>query len=116
MSDARTQYETAITVFHYLVNSNTEWKTQGIKDAYLTEIDFTCQSQEEQNQLNRFLISCYNNIALVSNKLDDFTLAVVSCDYSIAITNNGGCSSNDKAYYLRARDFASAIIDLVGTK
>lgn len=96
--DARTKYEMAVSIFRYLVNTNAEWKTQGtIKDTDLREMEYKCQSEVEQDKLNAFLISCYNNIALVSNKLHDFTLAVLACDYSIAI------SSNDKAYYLRAR-------------
>ena len=98
LSDARTKYEMAVSIFRYLVNTNTEWKIQGrIKDSDLIEMEYKCQSDGEQDELNLFLISCYNNIALVSNKLHDFTLAVVACDYSIAISNN------DKAYYLRAR-------------
>jgi tetratricopeptide (TPR) repeat protein len=98
LCDARTKYEMTVSIFRYLVNTNAEWKTQGtIKDADLREMEYKCQSEVEQDELNLFLISCYNNIALVSNKLLDFTLAVIACDYSIAISNN------DKAYYLRAR-------------
>ena len=44
------------------------------------------------------MVNSYNNIALVSYKMANYTLAIQACDYAIEVDG-----SNDKSFYLRAR-------------
>ena len=97
--DALSRYEMAASVFRYLENANPEWKTQGIKDIFVTDVAYECESEGERRMLDTFLVACYINIALASCKMDDFSLAVVACGYAMAIDER----NNDKAFYLRAR-------------
>ena len=95
--DALMKYEMAASVFTFLENNNPEWKSQGIKDQFITEVEYECKSDEERHELDRFLVACYNNIALVSCKMNNFFLAVDACDNALAIDGR-----NDKTFYLRA--------------
>jgi tetratricopeptide (TPR) repeat protein len=96
--DALARYEMAASVFRYLENANPEWKTQGIKDKFVTDVVYECESEGERRMLDIFLVACYINIALASYKMDDFSLAVDACGYAMAIDKR-----NDKAFFLRAR-------------
>ncbi|KAL3762521.1 hypothetical protein ACHAW5_008447 [Stephanodiscus triporus] len=98
LHDALIKYEMAASVFRFLQNKNPEWKSQGIKDQFITEVKYECKTEAERHELDRFLVACYNNIAVVSCKMNDFSLAVNACDYAIAIDGR-----NDKTLYLRAR-------------
>lgn len=98
LEEALAKYESAIAVFRYLENTNDNWKKEGIKDEYIIEKEYSCNGEEERQQLNKLLVNCYNNIAVVSTKLCDYTLATYACDYAIALDKK-----NDKAYYLRAQ-------------
>ncbi|KAL3827445.1 hypothetical protein ACHAXA_003179 [Cyclostephanos tholiformis] len=96
--DALKKYEMAASVFRFLKNTNLEWKSQGIMDRFITEVEYECKSVEERRELDRFLVSCYNNMALASCRINYFSLAVEACDCAIAIDGR-----NDKALYLRSR-------------
>ena len=98
LHEALTKYESAIAIFRYLENTNENWKKEGIKDEYIIEKEYSCNGEEECQQLNKLLVNCYNNIAIVSTKLQDYSLATYACDYAIAVD-----TKNDKAYYLRAQ-------------
>jgi len=98
LEEALIKYESAIAIFRYLENTNDNWKKEGIKDEYIIEKEYKGNNEEESQQLNKLLVNCYNNIAIVSTKLQDFSLAIEACDYAIAVNEE-----NDKAYYLRAQ-------------
>ena len=98
LQEALAKYESAIAVFRYLENTNDNWKKEGIKDEYIIENEYSCNGEEECQQLNKLLINCYNNIAIVSTKQHDFSLAISACDYAIDLDEK-----NDKSYFLRAR-------------
>ena len=98
LDDALNKYEMALSVFRYLENTNPQWKSEGIKDKFIVEVEYTGKDEDERQQLNQFLVNCYNNIALVSIKMQDFSLAVKACDFAIAVD-----TQNDKSFYLRAR-------------
>jgi hypothetical protein len=98
LHDALIKYEMAASVFRFLENNNPEWKSQGLRDQFITEVEYECKTEKERHELKGFLVACYNNIALVSCKMNDFSLAVDACDYAIAIDGR-----NDKTLYLRAR-------------
>ena len=98
LDDALNKYEMALSVFRYLENTNPQWKSEGIKDKFIVEVEYTGKDETERQQLNQFLVNCYNNIALVSIKMQDFSLAVKACDFAIAVD-----TQNDKSFYLRAR-------------
>lgn len=99
LQDALNKYEMALSVFRYLQNTNPHWKSDGIiRDDNIVEIEHECKDDQERQQLNKFLVNCYNNIAIVSSKMKDYSLAVKASDFAIAIDE-----CNDKAYYLRAK-------------
>ena len=98
LDDALNKYEMALSVFRYLENTNPQWKSEGIKDKFIFEVEYKGKDEKECQQLNQFLVNCYNNIALVSIKMQDFSLAVKACDFAIAVD-----TQNDKSFYLRAR-------------
>ena len=98
LDEALVKYESALAVFRYLVNINPSWKNEGIKDDFISEVSYQCKDDEESDKLNKFLVKCYNNIALVSNKRRDFQLALQACDCAIAVDKR--C---DKSYFLRAQ-------------
>jgi len=98
LRDALTKYESAVAIFRYLENTNDDWKKEGIKDEFIIEKEHQGNNEEECQQLNKLLVNCYNNIAIVSTKLQDSSLARNACDYAIALDKK-----NDKAYYLRAQ-------------
>ena len=56
----------ALSVFRFLENTNAQWKSEGIKDQYIKEDEYAGKDDDECKQLNRFIVNCYNNIALVS--------------------------------------------------
>ena len=98
--DALNKYEMALSVFRYLENTNPQWKSEGIKDKFIVEVEYKGKDEKECQQLNQFLVNCYNNIALVSIKMQDYSLAVQACDFAIAVSVD---TQNDKSFYLRAR-------------
>jgi len=75
LQEALTKYETAVAIFRYLENTNDNWKKEGIKDEYIIEKEHQGNNEEECKQLNKLLLNCYNNIAIVSTKLHDYSLA-----------------------------------------
>ena len=74
------------------------YHVQGIKDEFMKEVWYRGKNSDECNKLNLFLVNCYNNIALVSHKMNDFQLAIRACDYAIEVD-----SKNDKSFFLRAQ-------------
>ena len=98
LSDAMKKYEMALSVFRFLENTNPRWKSEGIKDQYIKEVEYTGKDDRECKELNRFLVNCYNNIALVSYKMKDFSLAVKACDHAIVVDGQ-----NTKAFFIRAQ-------------
>jgi len=98
LEEALTKYESAVAVFRYLENTNDNWKKEGIKDEYIIEKEYSCNNEEECQQLNKLLVNCYNNIAIVSTKLQDYSFAISACDYAIALDEK-----NDKSFFLRAK-------------
>ena len=100
LDDALNKYEMALSVFRYLENTNPQWKSEGIKDKFIVEVEYKGKDEKEYQQLNQFLVNCYNNIALVSIKMQDYSLAVKACDFAIAVSVD---TQKDKSFYLRAR-------------
>eukprot|EP00970_Alexandrium_tamarense_P010964 scaffold2291_cov211-Alexandrium_tamarense.AAC.13 len=98
LDEALVKYESALAVFRYLVNINSSWKNEGIKDDFISEVSFQSKDDEESDKLNEFLVKCYNNIALVSDKRRHFQLALQACDCAIAVDKR--C---DKSYFHRAQ-------------
>ena len=98
LSDALASYEKALSVWRYLENTNPSFKTEGIKDKFIIENCYECKDNDEQKTLDRFLVMCYNNIALVSCKMDDYPLAIKACDYAVEVD-----ATNDKEYFIRAK-------------
>lgn len=96
--DARTRYQTALSVFRYLENTNPRWKSEGIQDKFVREVQDAGEDAGEQQEMNRFLVNCYNNLALVSFRMEDFPCAVQACDHALAVDGH-----NPKALFLRAR-------------
>eukprot|EP00581_Thalassiosira_minuscula_P006810 CAMPEP_0183707542 /NCGR_PEP_ID=MMETSP0737-20130205/4090_1 /TAXON_ID=385413 /ORGANISM="Thalassiosira miniscula, Strain CCMP1093" /LENGTH=391 /DNA_ID=CAMNT_0025935239 /DNA_START=1004 /DNA_END=2176 /DNA_ORIENTATION=+ len=98
LSDAMSKYENALSVFQFLENTNPNWKTEGIKDQFLHEVEYSGKDEDERKELKRFLASCYNNVALASYKMKDYSLAVKACDYAISVDRR-----NHKALFIRAK-------------
>ena len=98
LEEALIKYESAVAIFRYLENTNDNWKKEGIKDVYIIEKDYQENNEEECQQLDKLLVNCYNNIAIVSTKQHDFSLAIEACDYAIAVD-----TKNDKSFFLRAK-------------
>jgi len=98
LRDALTKYESAVAVFRYLENTNDNWKKEGIKDEYIIEKEYQGKNEEECQQLNKLLVNCYNNIAIVSTKLQDYSFAISACNYALALDEK-----NDKSFFLRAQ-------------
>ena len=98
LSDALASYEKALSVWRYLENTNPSFKTEGIKDKFIIENCYECKDNDEKKTLDRFLVMCYNNIALVSCKMDDYPLAIKACDYAVEVD-----ATNDKEYFIRAK-------------
>ncbi|KAL7483387.1 hypothetical protein ACHAW6_009038 [Cyclotella cf. meneghiniana] len=98
LHDALSKYENALAVFRFIENTNPSWKTEGIKDRFIKEIQYKCKDEAETQELNMFLINCYNNIAIVCNEMKDYNLSVKACDYALLV--DGKC---DKSFFLRAR-------------
>jgi len=96
--DAITCYEMALGVFKYLVNTNPNWKTEGVKDDYIRQEEFETDVECEKSQVCKFLVMCYTNIAVVSLKTGQLRQAIEACNEAIEID-----SSNVKALYLRSK-------------
>ncbi|KAL7528785.1 hypothetical protein ACHAWF_002713 [Thalassiosira exigua] len=92
LDDALSKYESALS------NTNPEWKTEGIKDQFVREHVYECDDEDKTQELNRFLVNCYNNIALVLRKMSKFAVAIRACDCSLAINGR-----NAKLFYLRTQ-------------
>ena len=68
LQDALNKYEMAMSVFRYLQNTNPHWKSDGIiRDDNIVEIEYECKDDQERQHLNKFLVNCYNNFAIVSS-------------------------------------------------
>jgi len=95
--DAMRQYQMALHVFRFLENNNPD--VHSIKDEYLKEVMYAPSNNEtfQQQQLEQFLVTIYNNIALTMMKTNEYQTATQACDYALEIDNK-----NDKAFYLRA--------------
>lgn len=98
LNDAREKYETALSVFRFLENTNLQWKSEGIKDKYIKEVEYECKDDEEHEKINQFLIKCYNNIALASYKMKDYSLAVKACGHALVVDRKSA-----KALLIRAQ-------------
>ena len=96
--DALSRYEAAASVFRYLETSDPGWRTRGISDRFVTEVECECESEGERRRLDAFLVSCYSNIALASCGAGDYSSAADACGLAIAIDGR-----NARAHYLRAR-------------
>mmetsp|Transcript_39421 Transcript_39421/g.80858 ORF Transcript_39421/g.80858 Transcript_39421/m.80858 type:complete len:395 (+) Transcript_39421:1641-2825(+) len=96
--DAVQKYEMAISVFRYLQNTNLDWKSKGIRDEDITEIDNLGENDREKAQVSSFLLSCYGNLALVLLKCRQYRTAIDACNESLRIDPQ--CV---KALYLRSR-------------
>ena len=84
LQDALNKYEMALSVFRYLQNTNPHWKSAGvIRDDNIVVIEYECKDDQESQQLNKFLVNCYNNIAIVSSKMKDYSIAVKASDFAI---------------------------------
>ncbi|CAM9126481.1 unnamed protein product [Ectocarpus sp. 12 AP-2014] len=97
-------YEQALAMFWYLKNHNINWKTSGIKDEDIEEVNFCLgrgseKSTEEIRDLNVALLL---NIARAYSAQNDHTTSARAC--SAALTLNP-CSA--KALYLRGKALVS---------
>jgi hypothetical protein len=71
LEEAVAEYEKALAVFKYVVNTDPGWKKKGIEDVDLRVFDFSCSDRGEehedrdgnQRKLNALKLSCYLNIA-----------------------------------------------------
>ncbi|KAL3799935.1 hypothetical protein HJC23_007408 [Cyclotella cryptica] len=98
LCDALSKYENALAVFRFLENTNPSWKTEGIKDKFIKEIQYECTDEAETQELNLFLTNCYNNIAIVCHSMKKYNISVKACDYALLVD-----SKCDKSFFLRAR-------------
>ena len=83
LKDAISKYESALSIFRYLENTNPDWKTEGINDAFIEEHSYEGSNNKECKQIKIFITNCYNNIALVSQKMANFPLAIEACDTQV---------------------------------
>ena len=72
--------------------------SQGIKDEFIKEVNYRGTTEAELQKVDKFLVNCYNNIALVLYKTNDYHQAIQACDCAIAIDG-----TNDKSYLLRSQ-------------
>lgn len=107
-NDAMNQYIKAAGIFRYLKNTNVNWKTQGIRDEHLIEIDDASlrnnatdnkQLQKQKEEIINFVRVCYTNIALVHQKQNDYKNVVKTCDYVLQEMFD---PTHSKTLYLRA--------------
>ena len=84
------EYEKAIGLFKYIINTDKDWKSKGIIDEHLEVIEKPPDHVELQ-------ISLYNNIALCLFHLKKYTQAIYACNDTLALDNQ-----NSKALYRRA--------------
>lgn len=71
LEEAAAEYEKALAVFKYVVNTDPGWKKKGIEDVDLRVFDYSCRDREEahddpeddQRRLDALKLSCYLNIA-----------------------------------------------------
>ena len=95
--DAMRQYHMALHIFRYLENTNPD--VHSIKDEFLSEVMYVPSNNDkyQQQQLDQFLVTIYNNIALTMLKTNEFQTAIQACDDALEIDKK-----NDKTLYLRA--------------
>ena len=100
--DALERYKMALFVFRYVENTSpNNIKNEGIKDEHLRDVIYVPadnNDEDQQQQLDQFLVKIYNNIALALLKKNDYPAAIQACDCAIEIDK-----ANDKAFYLRAK-------------
>lgn len=98
--DAKVQYEAAISMFRFLSNINPSWKDVGILDEDIRENIFSSKDYTEVLQVNDFLVSCLNNLALTCLQTAPCLIqdAIQSCNVAIDIN-----PKHSKAYYLRCK-------------
>lgn len=102
--DALKLYEQALSIFHYLENKNTSWRTSGIKDEDIVERRHDCGNDEDQKaQLSEFMVVCYNNCALAALKLGRHQHALQAAESAVEMTAGVVSSRSAKALYLRAK-------------
>ncbi|CAM9330282.1 unnamed protein product, partial [Ectocarpus fasciculatus] len=93
-------YEQALAMFWYLENRNVNWKTSGIKDEDIKEVNF-CLGRGLENcteEIRDLKVALLLNIARAYSAQSDFTTSARAC--SAALTLNP-CSA--KALYLRGK-------------
>jgi len=96
--DSLNQYEFALAVFKWLNNTNPNWKTEGIKDDFLEEKAFQPSNENQRRQVLEHMINVYNNIAIVSIKVEQFGNAIAACDSALLLDQR-----NVKALFLRSK-------------
>eukprot|EP00903_Cladosiphon_okamuranus_P009864 g9371.t3 len=99
--EARQTYEQALAVFWYLDNLNDGWKTSGIKDEDITEVNFcpACEGKPLEDETSRDLkVALLLNIARVYSAQSDYATSAKAC--GAALATNPSCA---KALYLRGK-------------
>eukprot|EP00752_Nemacystus_decipiens_P006531 g5882.t1 len=93
-------YEQALAIFWYLDNRNDSWKTSGIKDEDITEINFCPASgvQGSDNETRDLKVALLLNIARAYSAKNDYTTSSKAC--GAALATNPSCA---KALYLRGK-------------
>lgn len=76
-------YETAMSIFHWIVNKKDNWKRQEIEDDMLEMFEYCPETGQELNEVHELKCSCLLNIALASQKLQQWSewycISFVSC-------------------------------------
>lgn len=62
-------YETAMSIFHWIVNKKENWKRQEIEDDMLEIFEYQPVTQQERQKIDELKCSCLLNIALAYQKL-----------------------------------------------
>lgn len=92
--EAGGQYEKAMAIFKYVITTDKEWKTQGIRDDFLIQREYEAKNQDEAAQIEQLMISCYLNTAMSKIKEQQFSVVIAACNDVLALDPH-----NTKALY-----------------
>jgi|AntRauTorckE5430_2_1112549.scaffolds.fasta_scaffold07420_3 tetratricopeptide (TPR) repeat protein len=96
--DSLNQYEMSLSVFKWIENSNPNWKNEGIKDGFVKQFFFQPSNASQKSRVLELMINVYNNIAIVSMKVEQFGNAVAACNSALLLDER-----NVKALFLRSK-------------
>lgn len=98
--EAKSEYENAISIFRFLTIVNPSWKEVGIRDEDIRQEAFDGENENQSLEIQNFLVSCYNNLALTCIKIIPCLTqdAIQACNAAIHIN-----PQHAKSYYLRGK-------------